>query len=444
MVTPTWTARTRCGSLTARPEQVEARRQQLGQPRPSEEPRRSARPVGLARRLLEADPSTGMADQEAAPGGHEEEARAGKAARNYETLYGTTHGTSEAQEATLASRARGDGLSSQVLATGFAAAQAGGGAGKEQVGPFGHEGYHRGQSSQRGPPSQVARDLAWGEQVGPFESQGPYDGRASQHDQPPQRTREQAREEQVGSFGPGGRHGGQPSRRGPAPRGAQEQAWEGQGGLFAGGGYYDDPPRGLRLELRDEEPWGDARADPPRGLRLELWDEEPGGDARGAHRDRRAAHWGDGAQAGPMSGVRFGPPGGGQDSRRPKERYGPPGWGQDQVETWPPFAPGGGYHHPAHRDLKRRDGPYRDHYPTGGHMGTAWGPGGGALRTGGRGAVPAPSGMGWAPGRRGLPQGLLAWPGRPPTLPGPVTWRRAILEWSEGQHHDSPWTSAMP
>ena len=106
MLTPTWTARTRCGPLTARPEQVEARRPQLGRPRPSEEPRRSARPVGLARRLGEADPSTGMADQEAAPGGHEEEACAGNAARNYETLCGTTHGP-EAQEAARASRARG-------------------------------------------------------------------------------------------------------------------------------------------------------------------------------------------------------------------------------------------------------------------------------------------------------------------------------------------------
>ena len=132
MLTPTWTARTRCGSLTARPEQVEARRQQLGRPRPSEEPRRSARPVGLARRLWEAGPSTGMADQEAAPGGHEEEAGAGNAARNYETLCGTTHGP-EAQEAARASRARGDGLSSQELASGFAAAQAGGGAGSMSV-----------------------------------------------------------------------------------------------------------------------------------------------------------------------------------------------------------------------------------------------------------------------------------------------------------------------
>ena len=253
MLTPTWTARTRCGPLTARPEQVEARRPQLGRPRPSEEPRRSARPVGLARRLGEADPATGMADQEAAPGGHEEEACERNATRKTETLGGTTHGH-EAQDAARVSRARGDGHSSQELATGFAAAQAGGGAGKGQVGPFGHEGYHRDQSSQRGPTSQGARDLAWGEQVGRFESQGPYDGRPSQHDQPPQRTREQAREEQVGSFRPGGRHWGQPSRRGPASRGAQEQAWEGQGGLFAGGGYYDDPPRGLCPGLRDEEP----------------------------------------------------------------------------------------------------------------------------------------------------------------------------------------------
>ena len=381
-----------------------------------------------------------MADQEAAPGGHEEEACAGNAARNYETLCGTTHGP-EAQDAARVSRAREDGLSSQELATGFAAAQAGGGAGKGQVGPFGHEGYHRDQSSQRGPTSQGARDLAWGEQVGRFESQGPYDGRPSQHDQPPQRTREQAREEQVGSFRPGGRQWGQPSRRGPASRGAQEQAWEGQGGLFAGGGYYDDPPRGPLLELRDEEPWGDARADPPRGLRLELWDEEPGGDARGAHRDRRAAHWGDGAQAGPMSGVRFGPPGGGQDSRRPKERYGPPGWGQDQVETWPPFAPGGD---PAHRDLERRDGPYRDHYPTGGHMGTAWGPGGGHYGPGDGAPFLRPQGWvdAWAP--RTTP-GLtrLARPTARPSGTRHVETRHLGVV-REGQHHDSPWTSAMP
>ena len=182
--------------------------------------------------------------------------------------------------------------------------------------------------------------------------------------------------------------------------------------MFAGGGYYDDPPRGLRLELRDEEPWGDARADPPRGLRLELWDEEPGGDARGAHRDRRAAHWGDGAQAGPMSGVRFGPPGGGQDSRRPKERYGPPGWGQDQVETWPPFAPGGD---PAHRDLERRDGPYWDHNPTGRHLGTAWGPGGGHYGPGDGAPFLRPQGWGGRLGAEDYPRAYSPGPAdRPP------------------------------
>ena len=67
MLTPTRKARTRTGgSLTARPEQVEALRQQLGQPSPGVGPRRSARQVEqLARRLLEADLSTEQADQEA-------------------------------------------------------------------------------------------------------------------------------------------------------------------------------------------------------------------------------------------------------------------------------------------------------------------------------------------------------------------------------------------
>ena len=63
MSTPTRRARTG-GSLMVGPEQVEALRKQLGQPSPSVEPRRSARQVELARRLLEAGPSTEMADRE--------------------------------------------------------------------------------------------------------------------------------------------------------------------------------------------------------------------------------------------------------------------------------------------------------------------------------------------------------------------------------------------
>ena len=445
MLTPTWTARTRCGPLTARPEQVEARRPQLGRPRPSEEPRRSARPVGLARRLGEADPATGMADQEAAPGGHEEEACEGNAARNYETLCGTTHGP-EAQDAARVSRARGDGLSSQELATGFAAAQAGGGAGKEQVGPFGHEGYHRDQSSQRGPPSQGARDLAWGEQVGRFESQGPYDGRPSQHDQPPQRTREQAREEQVGSFGPGGRHWGQPSRRGPASRGAQEQAWEGQGGLFAGGGYYDDPPRGPRLELRDEEPWGDARADPPRGLRLELGTRSPGGThvaltgiggrptggtalRRGRGQARCTAHQG---------GVKTKSKRGHRSSRE----WGTTAQGVPALEDPPwevgPRAGGG----PA-RTTRRAMGPTWITIPRGGSWARRGDPGGVIAS---QGTVSRPCALrdgmdAWAPRATQVVTRLDRLNARPSGTRHVET--RHLGEARECRHHDSLWTSAM-
>ena len=71
MLTPTRRARTRTsGSLTARPEHVEALRQQLRQPSPGVEPRRSARQVEkLARRLLEADLTTEQSDRDAVHGG---------------------------------------------------------------------------------------------------------------------------------------------------------------------------------------------------------------------------------------------------------------------------------------------------------------------------------------------------------------------------------------